>query len=152
MSAIRTPEAQDPLEVGEQHLDFLPPTTGLHVFWRCGVRTGHVASIFMQIPRDLAGDCVGAATRLELADVAIQFAGAIESCALGCDAASGNGVGASELDQLFARGAGVTVAFSVEGEVGAGECAIGSLDLSNTGMCGAMSFSLTSHARLSAEP
>jgi hypothetical protein len=62
------------------------------------VRTGHVAGVFVQIPWDLAGDRVGAATRLELADVAIQFAGAIESCALGRDAASGNGVCASELD------------------------------------------------------
>jgi hypothetical protein len=51
------------------------------------VRTSHVAGVFMQIPRDFAGDCVRAALRPERADVAIQFAGAIESCALGCDAA-----------------------------------------------------------------
>ena len=47
----------------------------------CGVRTGHVAGVFIKVSRDLASDRVGAATRLELADVAIQFAGAIESCA-----------------------------------------------------------------------
>ena len=53
------------------------------------MRTSHVAGVFMQIPRDFAGDCVRAALRFEFADIAIQFAGAIESCALGCDAAPG---------------------------------------------------------------
>jgi hypothetical protein len=109
------------------------------------VRTGHVAGVFVQIPRNLAGDRVRAALGFESAGVAIQFAGAIESCPLGRDAASWNGVGASELDQLFARRARVTVALrenvpSVR------------LDLSKTGMCGAMSFSLTSQARFSADP
>ena len=111
----------------EQHLDFLSPSTGLHVLRSCGVRTGHVASVFVQIPRDLAGKSVRAALGFESAGVAIQFAGAIESCALGCDAASGNGVGASELDKLFARGAGVTVALRIESEVGAGKRAVRSV-------------------------
>jgi hypothetical protein len=145
-------EAQNPLEMCEQHLDFLPTATGLHVFWSRGVRTGHVAGVFMQIPRDFAGKSVRAALGFEFADVAIQFAGAIESCALGCDTTSGNGVGASELDKLFARGAGVTVAFDVEGKVGAGERAVGSVGLSKTGMCGMIFFCLTSQARLSADP
>src|SRR3984957_1333406 len=83
----------------------------------------------VKVSRDLASDRVGAAARLERADVAIQFAGAIESCALGCDAASGDGVGASELDQLFARGAGVTVALRIESEVGAGKRAVRSVGL-----------------------
>jgi hypothetical protein len=91
------------------------------------MRAGHVASIFVQIPRDLAGKSVRAALGFELADIAILFAGAIESCALGCDAASGNGVCASELNKLFARGTGVAVAFGVEDEIGAGERAIGSI-------------------------
>jgi acyl-CoA dehydrogenase len=79
------------------------------------VRTGHVAGVLVQIPRDLAGKSVRAALWFESAGVAIQFAGAIESCALGCDTASGNSVGASELDKLFARRAGVTT----EGAIGA---------------------------------
>ena len=116
------------------------------------MRTGHVAGVFVQIPRDLASDCVGAATRLDLADVAIQFAGAIEPCALGCDAASGNGVGASELDKLFARRARVTVAFGVEGEVGAGERAVGSVGLVEDRDVRGNVFLLTSQAKLSAEP
>ena len=115
--------------MGEQHLDLLPTATGLHVLRSCGVRTGHVASIFVQVPRDLAGKSVRAALGFEFADVAIQFAGAIKFVPLGCDAASGNGVCASELDQLFARRAGVTVAFGVEGKIGAGERAVGSVGL-----------------------
>ena len=113
--------------MGEQHLDFLPPATGLHVLRSCGVRTGHVAGVFIKVSRDLAGDRVRTALGFESAGVAIQFAGAIEPCPLGRDAASGNGVGASELDKLFARGAGVTVALGVEDEIDPGECAIGSV-------------------------
>ena len=81
-SQSQTREAQNPLEMGEQHLDFLLTATGLHVLRRCGVRTSHVAGVFMQIPRDLAGKSVRTALGFEFADVAIQFAGAIESCAL----------------------------------------------------------------------
>jgi len=115
--------------MSEQHLNLFPKTTGGLVFGGRGESASDVSSVLVQITRDLAGDRVRAALRFEFADVAIQFAGAIESCALGCDAASGNGVGASELDKLFARRAGVTVAFGVEGEVGAGERAVGSVGL-----------------------
>jgi hypothetical protein len=47
--------------MGKQHLDFLPPAAGRHVFWSGGMRTGHVAGVFVQIPRDLAGKSVRAA-------------------------------------------------------------------------------------------
>src|SRR6202021_1152490 len=125
VGSVRTPEpqareAKNTLEMGEQHHDFFPPAAGPRVFRSCGVRTGHVAGVFIKVSRDLAGDRVRTALGFEFAGIAIQFAGAIESCALGCDAASGNGVGASELNQFFARGADVTVAFRVEGKVGAG--------------------------------
>ena len=116
------------------------------------MRTGHVAGVFVQIPRDFASDCVWAATRLELAAVAIQFAGAIESCALGCDAASGDGVGASELDQLFARGAGVTVALRIESEVGAGKRAVGSVGLVEDRDVRGNVFLFDQPCQLSAEP
>jgi hypothetical protein len=116
------------------------------------VRTGYVAGVLVQIARDLASKSVRAALWFESAGVAIQFAGAIESCALGCDAASGNGVGASELDKLFARRARVTIAFGVEGEVGAGERAVGSVGLVKDRDVRGNAFSLTSHAKLSAEP
>jgi hypothetical protein len=113
--------------MGEQHLDFLPAATGFHVLRSCGVRTGHVASIFVQIPRDLSGKSVRAALGFKFADVAIQFAGAINPRPLGCYAASGGRIGSSELNQFFACGADVTVAFGVEGKVGAGERAVGSV-------------------------
>jgi len=150
-SQSQTREAQNPLEMGEQHLDFLPTATGLHVLRRCGVRTSHVAGVFMQIPRNFAGDCVRT-LRFESVSVAIQFAGAIESCALGCDAASGNGVGASELDKLFARGADVTVAFRVEGKVGAGERTVGSVGLVEDRDVRSDLLLLDEQARLSADP
>jgi hypothetical protein len=154
---VRTPEAQareakDSLEMGEQHLDFLPPATGLHVLRSCGERAGHVASIFVEIPRDLAGKSVRAALSFELADIAIQFAGALESCALGCDAASGNGVCASELNKLFVRGACVTVTSVSKTKSWRENVPSVRFDLSKTGMCGAISLRLTSQARLSAEP
>ena len=91
------------------------------------MRTGHVAGVFIKVSRDLAGDRVRTALGFEFADVAIQFAGAIESCALGCDAASGNGVGSSELNQFFARRTGVTVVLGVKDEIGPGERTIGSI-------------------------
>jgi hypothetical protein len=68
---LRRRRVRRSLEMCEQHLDFLPPATGLRVFRSCGVRTGHVAGVFMQIPRDFAGDCIRTALRFEAASVAI---------------------------------------------------------------------------------
>ena len=59
--------------MGEQHLDLLPTATGLHVLRSRGKRTGHVARVFVQIPRDLARDNVRAALRFEFTNVAIQL-------------------------------------------------------------------------------
>ena len=64
VGSVRTPEpqareAKNTLEMGEQHLDFFPPTTGLHVLRSCGVRTGHVAGVFVQIPRILRATALG---------------------------------------------------------------------------------------------
>ena len=63
--------------MGEQHLDYLPTATRFRILWRRGKRTGHVAGVFVQIPRDVAGDIVRATLRFELADFAIQFASAV---------------------------------------------------------------------------
>ena len=87
-SQTQTRQTKDSLEMGEQHLDLLATTAGLHILRSCGVRTGHVAGVLVQIPRDLAGKSVRAALGFEFADIAIQFAGAIDPCALGRDAAS----------------------------------------------------------------
>ena len=113
--------------MGKQHLNLFPAATSSLIF-RCGRKSpGDVAGIFVQITRNLAGDRIRTATRLEFTDVAILLAGAIEACAFGGDAGSWGSVGAPELGQLF-------------------------VDLSKTGMCGVIFFCLTSHARLSAEP
>jgi hypothetical protein len=107
----------------------------------------------VKIPGDLTDYFIGAAVWLEFADVAIQFAGAIESCTLGRDAASRGCVRASKLEKLFVRRARVAVAFGIEGKVRAGgNVPSVRLDLSNTRICGAIPFRLTSQARLSAEP
>jgi hypothetical protein len=113
--------------MGEQHLDFLPTTTGLHVCRSRSERTGHVAGIFVQIPRDLAGDSVRAALRFEFADVAIQFADAIDPCRLGRDAAPGGSRRYAGIEPVPCPRAGVTVTLGVEYEIGPGECALGSL-------------------------
>jgi len=99
--------------MGEQHLDLLATTTRFHVLRSRGKRTG----VFVQIPRDLAGDIVRAALRFEFTEVAVQFASAIKPCPSGRYATPGRRVGAPELNQFLARRAGVTVALRVEFEV-----------------------------------
>ena len=88
--------------MSEQHLNLFPKTTGGLVFGRRGESASDVSSVLVRITRDLAGDRVRAALRFEFADVAIQFAGAIEPCALGRDAASWGCVAAPKLDQFLA--------------------------------------------------
>ena len=75
--------------------------------------TSHVAGVFVLIARDSAGKSVRAAEGFEFAGIAIQFAGAISPRPLGRYAAPGGRIGSSELNQFFARGAGVAVAFGV---------------------------------------
>jgi len=69
--------------------------------------------------RNLAGGRIWAATRLEITDVTIPLAGAIEACAFGGDAGPWGSVGAPELDQLFASRARISVPFGIKSEVGA---------------------------------
>ncbi len=63
--------AVDALEMGEQHLDFLPSAAGRFIFWRPNERPSYVAGIFVYIARNSARRHIGAAPRLEIADVAI---------------------------------------------------------------------------------
>jgi hypothetical protein len=57
-------EAEDALEMGEQHFDLLPPTAALEE----GIRSSHgthlVADGFMWMARDLSGFLVRRASRL----------------------------------------------------------------------------------------
>ena len=58
------------------------------ILWRRGRRISHVAGVFVQIPLDLVGDVVRATLRFELANVAVEFAGEVNSCPCGRYAAS----------------------------------------------------------------
>jgi len=110
--------------MSKQHLDLFPASTSSLVFRRRGESPGNVAGVFVQITRNLAGDHIRAATRLDFTNVAILLAGAIEACAFRGDAGPWDSVGAPELDQLFARRAGISVPFGIENEVGARKCSI----------------------------
>ncbi len=68
--------------MGKQHLDLFPAATSAHVFRRRGESPGDVAGIFVQITRNLAGDRIRAATRLEFTNVTILLAGAIRGVCL----------------------------------------------------------------------
>ena len=65
LKKTQTRQRKDSLEMCEQHLDFLSPATGLHVL-RCGARTGHVAGVFVQIPRILRARAFGQPCGLSL--------------------------------------------------------------------------------------
>jgi len=69
--------------MGKQHLDFLPSATSSLIFRSRGESPGNIAGILVQITRNLAGDRIRAATRLEFTNITILLAGAIEECAFG---------------------------------------------------------------------
>jgi hypothetical protein len=114
-------EPKDSFEMGEQHLNLFPKTTGGLVFGRRGESASLVPGILVNVPWDLAGLRAGAAMRLELARVAIQFGSAVKSHAVGADAAPRGRVDSAVLHQFFASRACVAVAFGIEGEIVARE-------------------------------
>jgi hypothetical protein len=71
-------EAQDALQVGEQHLDFLPMPPRAAIGVGLGGVVGQVTSTFVNATRHLPGRLLAAAARLEAAGVAVILAGAIE--------------------------------------------------------------------------
>jgi hypothetical protein len=115
----QAPEPEDSLEVGKQHLDLFPAAASSLIFRCRGESPGNVASLFVQITRNLAGDRIRAATRLEFTNVTILLAGAREACAFGSNAGPRGSVGAPELDQLFATRARISIPFGIKWEVGA---------------------------------
>jgi hypothetical protein len=111
--------------MGKEHLDFFPEATSSLIFRCRGESPGNVACIFVQITRNLAGDRIRAATRLEFTNVTILLAGAIEARAFGGDAGPWGSVGAPELNQLLASRAGISVRFGIKSEVGARKRPVG---------------------------
>jgi hypothetical protein len=130
--------------VGKQHLDTFLVAAGLFKGHCAGERTGNIAGIFMNAAWDLAGRLFGTASHFERAHVAIRFAGPKQPLIIIHDLA-GRGEG-------FECRTDADVTRLVEGEVLAREGAVVSLDLSMTGMCGAILFSLTSQLRCAADP
>jgi hypothetical protein len=71
-------EPEDALEMSKQHLDAFSVATGLFEGICSGERTRNVASIFMNVARDLAGRLLGTASHLVRTRVAIRFARPIQ--------------------------------------------------------------------------
>jgi hypothetical protein len=71
-------EAQDALEVGEQHLDFLPLSPRRAIGVGLGDGAGHVTSALVDAARHLARRLLGTAALFEAAEVAVVLAGAME--------------------------------------------------------------------------
>jgi hypothetical protein len=63
--------------MGEQHLDLFPTAASDFKFGRDGKGPRHITRVFIDVPRNLACDIVRAASRFEIADVAILLARAI---------------------------------------------------------------------------
>src|SRR5271157_455364 len=117
-------ESQDAFQMREQHLDLLPKAAGDFIFRRCGKGPRHVAGVFIDIAWNFPRHRVGAASRFEIADVAILLAGAINARVVGSDAGARRGVGAPKLNQFLARRTCVAIPFGIEREVRARERAI----------------------------
>ena len=128
----------------EPHLDLLALTSRLLKVLGANERSGDVAGAFMDVARDLARWFLWATLRFEWAYIAVELAGAIQKrLALMHRAAR---------SKLLSARAVVDVACRIISKVAAREGAIISLDLSITGICGAMSFSSTSQFSIGAAP
>lgn len=99
-------------------------------------RGGDVPRPFENAARDLADRFFRIAWGLQRARRAIELAGAVEALVV-IDDRSGH-------DQPLACGTGIDVPGLVEPEVGSGELPSSRLDLSKTGMCGAIPLVSTS--------
>ena len=129
----QAPKSQYAFEMGKQHLYLLSSPTGRFKFRRPSERPSNVAGIFVQIARNLPRHRIRAAPRLEFADVAILLAGAVTARAVSRDAGARRGVGAPELDQLFACRTDIAVSLGIEREVRSRERAVGSRRLIENG-------------------
>jgi len=111
-------EAQDALEMCEQHLDLLPFAPRRHVGFGPGDVACDVTGAFVDGAWDLASGDVRTTTWLKLAGIAVTFAGAIEQCCPIIHQSSGRG-------QLLAGWTDVDIGFLIIGEGFARERPIG---------------------------
>ena len=82
MSAVRASQsepvqAQNALEVREQHLDLLALTSRRHIGLGPGDATRHISGSLVDRARNLAGRHLRTAPRLKLADIAVVLAGVV---------------------------------------------------------------------------
>jgi len=151
-SQAQSIQLQDAFEVRKQHLDLLPLSTGRHIRVRGGNIAGQVTSAFVDGARDLAGRHVGRAASPQVAVGAVLLAGAIADGAVLADIAAALREVAVAGAQAITGRTDIAVVAQVIAEVRRAKVPSLRVDLSNTGMCGWMSRSWTSHASISAEP
>ena len=119
-----SPQPENMLEVGEEHLDHLAQRHQDFILLGLGDFAGYLAGVFMLFACDLAGVRIGAALRFRKAGLAGQLQGLILGDVLAGGAAVGIGLIATELLQRLAHGADVLIVLGVPFEVGAAPSAV----------------------------
>ena len=135
-SQSKTAQTQDALEMGEEHLDFLPQLARDRVLVGFGEVAGHVAGAFVDGPENLTHRLSWGAPRLKGTSIAVGLARAVAHHAFGIDARARGLVGLRWPVELLQRLAGRTdvgVGLAVVGEVGALEGPVGSRRLVEDG-------------------
>jgi hypothetical protein len=130
--------------VREQHLDALAVTARSLEGLGLAKGTSDVAGVFMDAARDLARRFLRAALPLECAYVAIVLACSVEQLIVIHDLAGRR--------EDLARRAGVDVALLSKVKSSREKVPSSRLDLSITGICGAIFLSLTSQLSIAADP
>ena len=137
-------KSQDAFEVGEQHLDAFAIATRSLEGLGFADGTSNVAGLLINAARDLPRRLHRAASHLERAHITIELARPIEQLLVIHDLPRGG--------ERLAGGTGVDVTRLVEREVSREKMPSSRLDLSMTGMCGVIFFSLTIQLSIAADP
>lgn len=112
--AVRASQSQpiqpeNPFEMGKQHLNFLSLSSRGQVSFRLGDIASHISRALMDRSRYFAGWLLWTTPRLEFADVAVVFAGAVQKLVVVDDGAAGS--------QHLTGGAAVAVILTILREV-----------------------------------
>src|SRR4029079_19219651 len=122
-------QLQDTLEVGEQHLNLLPPAAGREIGLVQRQITSEIACALVDRAQDLAGRHVGRAALLEAAGVAVELARAVAHQAVLIDERAWFAIHLPSLPQALAARADVAVVGMILDEVGSFERAVASCRL-----------------------
>ena len=122
-SQPETAEAQNSLQMREEHLHLLPELARDRVVGRLGDRTRPIPGGLEDRSRYLSTRLLGAAARLQVAGITIGLAGAVAKHAIFIGFfLPGFREGPAALLQLLAARADVDIPLGIIGEVGAFEC------------------------------